>query len=818
MLAVSISLVLSSAQPAAHVAPSLHMTREVTPRVRDLAPGTADGVHGVQGDAGQGDGVQGDRVADTAAQVLSVPLYFVAGGDKLTTASRAHLKRIAAHLRAHPELPRAVVTGHTDGAGSSGANAALSLRRARAVLRLLMAEKVPQQIEAVGLGETRPVATNTTAAGRAQNRRVTIETPPVRVKTPNDGPLAHVSMRRGAVSRKEPTADWASAAVGDGLFRAWRVKAGERSAADVTYFDTSVVRLRSHTLVVVFGSADQVQKAAPARLESGTLIAFVDRLAADPVELDTTGGQVRIVDGRTVVSASGATSRVSNHRGAPVTVTGRGAARDKKVAVPMNYGTRVVRNQAPEKPRQLPAAPAMRPGNRHFACLDGAAGRVSGTWAPVPGAVRTHVELAAEAGGSVAAFDVPGDVTAFELVGLPAGTYEVRLSSVDGIGLEGRPGAPTTLSLQGLAGGACAAAAAPVQPGEPGAPAVPSLWPGTQLAVPEGWTCSPITAGAPVRCVSPDKRVVDVFARVPKLELDPIAPVAPGKDVAIAVHTGMTALPKALVAQVGTGAGATRVPVTPTEDEKGTRIAWSADVPAQASGAAVVTLLHAGAPIARFDLPVQADTKPPVVRKVWLDETASGPVIRVDASDAEQGGLVLTAFAKRGDGPYRPYRLHKRADGTYAHALGAAVEPTALSFYVEATDAAGNGPARVGGVDAPLVAARVAAARWAQPTVVGLTLGGLGAGLGAIAAGLYVPYAQNEQAGLDAAVARGELTAEDAAAQREALGASQVTAGIASAALGVTAGAALITAGVLYQSELASPGETGVPLYEADAE
>ncbi len=71
---------------------------------------------------------------------------------------------------------KVVVEGHTDAAGSKTKNQALSQKRADAVAKYFVAEKaVPsEQIEAKGYGDTRPLASNKSKDGRAQNRRVDI--------------------------------------------------------------------------------------------------------------------------------------------------------------------------------------------------------------------------------------------------------------------------------------------------------------------------------------------------------------------------------------------------------------------------------------------------------------------------------------------------------------------------------------------------------------------------------------------------------------------------------------------------------------------
>jgi outer membrane protein OmpA-like peptidoglycan-associated protein len=88
---------------------------------------------------------------------------------------RAELDQIARLLVANPTV-RLEVSGHTDLAASGGLSAAeLSRRRAAAVAAYLIAQGVDATVLTVaGYGDSRPVADNGTAAGRAANRRVEI--------------------------------------------------------------------------------------------------------------------------------------------------------------------------------------------------------------------------------------------------------------------------------------------------------------------------------------------------------------------------------------------------------------------------------------------------------------------------------------------------------------------------------------------------------------------------------------------------------------------------------------------------------------------
>ena len=68
---------------------------------------------------------------------------------------------------------RVRIEGHTDAQGPSAANEELSLRRADSVKRVLLSRGVQEkQMLVLGLGETKPVADNASAEGRAKNRRV----------------------------------------------------------------------------------------------------------------------------------------------------------------------------------------------------------------------------------------------------------------------------------------------------------------------------------------------------------------------------------------------------------------------------------------------------------------------------------------------------------------------------------------------------------------------------------------------------------------------------------------------------------------------
>lgn len=72
------------------------------------------------------------------------------------------------------------VTGHTDSTGSDQYNQTLSEKRANSVANYLTSQQVlSQRIYTKGMGETQPIASNDTADGRSQNRRVEILLTPI---------------------------------------------------------------------------------------------------------------------------------------------------------------------------------------------------------------------------------------------------------------------------------------------------------------------------------------------------------------------------------------------------------------------------------------------------------------------------------------------------------------------------------------------------------------------------------------------------------------------------------------------------------------
>jgi len=101
-------------------------------------------------------------------------VLFDTGAASLKPGADLSIDRLASYLKAHPQT-KVLIEGHTDSQGSAEYNEALSQRRADAVEKALILRGVSADaMSTVGRGKEYPVATNDTAAGRQQNRRVEI--------------------------------------------------------------------------------------------------------------------------------------------------------------------------------------------------------------------------------------------------------------------------------------------------------------------------------------------------------------------------------------------------------------------------------------------------------------------------------------------------------------------------------------------------------------------------------------------------------------------------------------------------------------------
>lgn len=99
-------------------------------------------------------------------------IVFATGSATIQPESGPQLDRVVEYMTHRPSA-RLRIAGHTDNVGDPARNQALSETRAQAVRDYLVAHGIDGgRIEAVGYGDTRPVAPNDTEEGRQQNRRI----------------------------------------------------------------------------------------------------------------------------------------------------------------------------------------------------------------------------------------------------------------------------------------------------------------------------------------------------------------------------------------------------------------------------------------------------------------------------------------------------------------------------------------------------------------------------------------------------------------------------------------------------------------------
>lgn len=101
-------------------------------------------------------------------------LFFDTGSATIKSESTKQLEQLAAVLKAYPNVAISI-EGHTDNTGDAAANKALSVERAAAVEKALERLGVDDaRISSAGYGPAKPIASNDTEDGRAQNRRVEV--------------------------------------------------------------------------------------------------------------------------------------------------------------------------------------------------------------------------------------------------------------------------------------------------------------------------------------------------------------------------------------------------------------------------------------------------------------------------------------------------------------------------------------------------------------------------------------------------------------------------------------------------------------------
>lgn len=112
----------------------------------------------------------------TRINVIASKIFFETGKATLKTESLAQLDALVQILNKY-EGATLIIEGHTDSDGTDQYNQDLSQRRTESVKAYLMSKGIMEsRLVAIGYGESKPIADNATAQGKAQNRRVELKT------------------------------------------------------------------------------------------------------------------------------------------------------------------------------------------------------------------------------------------------------------------------------------------------------------------------------------------------------------------------------------------------------------------------------------------------------------------------------------------------------------------------------------------------------------------------------------------------------------------------------------------------------------------
>jgi outer membrane protein OmpA-like peptidoglycan-associated protein len=116
--------------------------------------------------------LEGLKDIDEGSAIVLENIFFEFNKTDLLPASYPELNKVAQFM-IEEDIKMIEISGHTDNEGSDAYNQKLSEGRANAVMNYLISQGVkPERMRAVGYGESRPIDTNLTEDGRAQNRRV----------------------------------------------------------------------------------------------------------------------------------------------------------------------------------------------------------------------------------------------------------------------------------------------------------------------------------------------------------------------------------------------------------------------------------------------------------------------------------------------------------------------------------------------------------------------------------------------------------------------------------------------------------------------
>lgn len=277
---------------------------------------------------------------------------------------------------------------------------------------------------------------------------------------PSEGADAELSLVRNLVDTYTP--DRRPGTLHEKLHRGHKVGTEKQSAAELTFVDTSRLRLSENTLIVVLGQTRTAGLPAPrseTTLVTGSLRAHMAALAGGanagtgvaPL-VRTEGSEVELGAGESKVSFDAVkTTRLAVYHG-----RSKLRAMKKTVEVAEGFGSSAKNGEPPTPPRRLPAAPAWTQGLPERvladATADVAASYQPGQGEDVPQPAAYHVQLARddEFRDIITDARVGASILNLEAKALAPGKYFARVAAIDADEFEGLWGevASTTVELK----------------------------------------------------------------------------------------------------------------------------------------------------------------------------------------------------------------------------------------------------------------------------------------------------------------------------------------------------------------------------------
>lgn len=246
-------------------------------------------------------------------------------------------------------------------------------------------------------------------------------------------PTAKLEGSTPTVRAREPQGAWSPAHDGMPLDSGYGVNTLEGASADVLFRDRSRIYLQEHTLVVIYGSAEESvrNRTEPMRVEldEGELRAGIAALSGRTLDVETTGGgNVETESSDTVLRKKSDRTTVSVFDGHARVKSG-----GQTVKVEKNHGSSFVKAKPPTKARPLPPAPSWLSGVDRPVRLIRDAGTLNLSWSEVAQAVAYRVEVALDAKFNqvVVRERVPKDVRSLRAERLPPDDYYVRVRAED---------------------------------------------------------------------------------------------------------------------------------------------------------------------------------------------------------------------------------------------------------------------------------------------------------------------------------------------------------------------------------------------------